>query len=87
MAPESLPERSWDPPGAKKKVLELPGAPRENFGAKNRYINVMEAKSAQKPAPGVQKSLPERSWEPPGPKKNFGNFQKRPRIISSDFTA
>ena len=42
------------------------GLPGSIFGAKNRYKNDMEAKSAQKPAPGVQKSLPERSWRASG---------------------
>ena len=34
MAPKSLPERSWEPPGALKKVLQLPREPWEKFPAR-----------------------------------------------------
>ena len=38
------------------------GLPGSIFRAKSRYKNNMDAKSAQRPAPGPSKSLPERSW-------------------------
>ena len=78
--PEALQERSGsDFQGSGS----LPGT---IFGAQNRFKNDMEAKSAQKPAPGVQKPLPERSWRASGAEqKNFGNFQKRPRGILERF--
>ena len=62
------------------KISIFANSPRESgfwgplgsiFGAKNRYKNGMEAKSAQKPAPGVQKSLPERSWRASGAEKKL----------------
>ena len=40
-----------------------------HFGAKNRQKIDLEAKSAQKPAPGPSKSPPERSWGASRPKK------------------
>ena len=81
--------------GENLEILILTDSPSENLdfqgsgglpgtisGAKNCSQNDMEAKSAQKPAPGVQKSLLERSWRASrAEKKNFGNFQKRPRGI------
>ena len=63
MAPKSLPERSWDPPGAKKKVLELPRAPWENFGARfHRKINLalMEREARSKREPQARRAEEER---------------------------
>ena len=71
---------------AKTLISRVPGASRGSIlEPKNRYRNDLEALSAQKPAPGVQESLPERSWRASGPPPKNGNFQKRPRGVLERF--
>ena len=57
-----------------------------HFGAKNLPKIDLEAKSAQKPAPGPSKSPPERSWRASGPKKTLVTSKSAQEEFWSDFT-